>query len=191
MEFIFATCLQALLDHTQNGLSAAQIVLVISNKSDVQGLQRAQKAGVPTKVCVWTFELHYNNLIFCLCISWLTVLLLLLLLCFICCQILAGVLFHQVISHKGYKTRLEFDTAVTEVLKEAGIELICLAGFMRILTGEFVRTWQGRLLNIHPSLLPSFKGMHAQRQALEAGVTLTGCTVHFVAVRSCAVLSVY
>lgn len=129
------TNLQALLDHTKSGLSAAKIVLVISNVPDVQGLQRAKDAGVATKV----------------------------------------------IPHKNYKNRQEFDAALTMALREVDTELICLAGFMRILTGDFVRTWQGRLLNIHPSLLPSFKGMHAQRQALEAGVTLTGCTVHFVA----------
>lgn len=86
------------------------------------------------------------------------------------------------IPHKIYKSRLEFEAAITVALRSAGIELICLAGFMRILTGDFVRAWRGQLLNIHPSLLPAFKGMHAQRQALQAGVTLTGCTVHFVSV---------
>lgn len=86
----------------------------------------------------------------------------------------------KVIKHKDFKSRLDFDMAVHAALKEAGVELVCLAGFMRIVTGEFVRKWRGRLLNIHPSLLPSFKGMHAHKLVLEAGVCISGCTVHFV-----------
>ena len=88
----------------------------------------------------------------------------------------------QVIKHKNFKSRLDFDMAVHAALEEAGVELVCLAGFMRIVTGEFVRKWRGRLLNIHPSLLPSFKGMHAHKLVLEAGVRISGCTVHFVEV---------
>lgn len=91
--------------------------------------------------------------------------------------------FPQVVPHKNYKSREEFEAAITMELKAARVELICLAGFMRILTGSFVRAWHGRMLNVHPALLPSFKGIHAQRQALQAGVTVTGCTVHFVSVR--------
>ena len=89
----------------------------------------------------------------------------------------------QIIKHKDFKSRLDFDMAMHSALEEADVELVCLAGFMRIVTGEFVRKWHGRLLNIHPSLLPSFKGMHAHKMVLEAGVCITGCTVHFVAVR--------
>ncbi|XP_072178947.1 trifunctional purine biosynthetic protein adenosine-3-like [Diadema setosum] len=85
----------------------------------------------------------------------------------------------QVISHKGLK-RVDFDMRVHAALEAAGIEFVCLAGFMRILSGEFVTRWHGRLINIHPSLLPSFRGMNAHQLVLEAGVRLTGCTVHYV-----------
>lgn len=131
------TNLQALIDHIKkmDGRSAAEIVLVISNIDGVEGLRRAQRAGIPTKV----------------------------------------------ISHKGYKNRVEYDMKVHEALTAAGVEFICLAGFMRIISAEFVNLWYGKILNIHPALLPSFKGHDAHKQALAAGVRITGCTVHFVA----------
>ncbi|KAJ8350812.1 hypothetical protein SKAU_G00259420 [Synaphobranchus kaupii] len=87
----------------------------------------------------------------------------------------------RVVDHKLYGSRSEFDSTIERVLEEFSVEIVCLAGFMRILTGAFVRKWNGKLLNIHPSLLPSFKGVHAQRQALQAGARVSGCTVHFVA----------
>ncbi|NP_001164891.1 trifunctional purine biosynthetic protein adenosine-3 [Oryctolagus cuniculus] len=126
--------LQALIDSTQDPNSSSHIVVVISNKAAVAGLEKAERAGIPTRV----------------------------------------------INHKLYKNRVEFDNAVDQVLEEFSTDIVCLAGFMRILSGPFVRKWNGKMLNIHPSLLPSFKGANAHEQALEAGVTVTGCTVHFV-----------
>ena len=86
----------------------------------------------------------------------------------------------QIIDHKAFADRTAFDTALDEALRTSGIELVCLAGFMRLLTAEFVTCWHDRLINIHPSLLPAFKGLHAADQAVEAGVRIAGCTVHFV-----------
>ena len=86
----------------------------------------------------------------------------------------------KVISHKVFASRAEFDAAIDAALTAAGIELICEAGFMRIHSEGFVRKWEGRMLNIHPSLLPAFKGLKVQQQALDAGVKISGCTVHFM-----------
>ncbi|XP_058126402.1 trifunctional purine biosynthetic protein adenosine-3 isoform X1 [Anopheles ziemanni] len=128
--------LQALIDATRNTAFGirGEIVLVVSNKDGVFGLERAAKAGIPSKV----------------------------------------------ILHKNYATRELFDEAVSKALVEARIELVCLAGFMRILSEAFVKRWKGKLINIHPALLPKHKGTHAQRQALAAGDLESGCTVHFV-----------
>ncbi len=85
------------------------------------------------------------------------------------------------VDHRSFgRDREAFERAMDDVLRVNQIELIALAGFMRILTPWFVRRWEGRLLNIHPSLLPLFKGTHTHRQALEAGVSEHGCSVHFV-----------
>ena len=85
-----------------------------------------------------------------------------------------------VIDHKPFKLREEFDAAVHEALTAERIDIVGLAGFMRIQSPCFVKQWEGRLLNIHPSLLPAFKGLNPQQQALDAGVRFSGCTVHFV-----------
>ena len=86
----------------------------------------------------------------------------------------------RAIDHKAYASREAFDEVIDEALREAGAELVALGGFMRIQSAGFVRKWHGRQLNIHPSLLPLFKGLHPQRQALQAGVRISGCSVHFV-----------
>jgi len=85
-----------------------------------------------------------------------------------------------VIEHKNFTSRERFDDAVDKALRDAGAELVCLAGFMRILSDPFVRKWEGRLINIHPSLLPAFKGTHVHEQVIAARVKTSGCTVHYV-----------
>lgn len=84
------------------------------------------------------------------------------------------------IDHRAYARREDFEAALHEGLTSADVDLVCCAGFMRLMTAGFVEKWRGRMLNIHPSLLPAFKGLDAQGQALAAGVKITGCTVHFV-----------
>ncbi len=126
--------LQSLLDAAADPGYPAQIALVLSNRADAYGLERARAAGVPTAV----------------------------------------------VDHRAYGDRDAFDAAVEHALLAAACELICLAGFMRILTPGFVNRWPNRILNIHPSLLPSFTGLNVQRRAIEAGATIAGCTVHIV-----------
>ena len=112
----------------------AEIVLVISNRPDAAGLERARAAGIEAVV----------------------------------------------IDHKGFASREAFDGAVEEALLGRGVDLVCHAGFMRIQSEAFAARWTGRQLNIHPSLLPSFRGLKPQQQALDAGVRISGCSVHFV-----------
>jgi phosphoribosylglycinamide formyltransferase-1 len=112
----------------------AEVALVLSNRPDAAGLERARAAGLRTLV----------------------------------------------IDHKPFASRDAFDDAVDRALADAGAEIVCHAGFMRIQGDAFARRWLGRQLNIHPSLLPSFKGLHPHKQALDAGVRISGCTVHFV-----------
>jgi len=126
--------LQALIDACARPDFPAEIGLVISNVAGVQGLERARRAGIPSRI----------------------------------------------VAHRDFAERAAFDDAIDAALGEAGIELACLAGFMRILGDAFVARWRDRLINIHPSLMPAFKGLHTHERALAAGVRFTGCTVHFV-----------
>ena len=84
-----------------------------------------------------------------------------------------------VIERRG-RTRAEHDAEIGDELEKRGVELVCLAGYMRLLSPEFVRRFAGRIVNIHPSLLPAFPGLDAQKQAFDAGVNVSGCTVHYV-----------
>jgi phosphoribosylglycinamide formyltransferase-1 len=126
--------LQALIDAARDPAYPAEIALVISNRADAGGLERASEAGIPTLV----------------------------------------------IPHRDFAAREAFDQALDQALRGAGVGLVCLAGFMRLLTAGFSESWHDRLINIHPSLLPAFKGLDAHTQALAAGVRFSGCTVHFV-----------
>lgn len=85
-----------------------------------------------------------------------------------------------IVDHTGFEDRESFDKALDAALRKADVGLVCLAGFMRLLTPGFVAGWRDRMINIHPSLLPAFKGLNTHQQALDAGVAISGCTVHFV-----------
>ena len=113
----------------------AEIVLVVSNRPDAQGLAVARAKGVATTV----------------------------------------------VDHTDFATREAFEAALEAKLAAAKVEIVCLAGFMRVLTRALVDRWRGRMLNIHPSLLPAFKGLDTHARALAAGVKTHGCSVHFVA----------
>lgn len=126
--------LQALLDACADTGYPAEVVLVISNRPDAKGLERARNANIATRI----------------------------------------------IEHRAYGDRESFDRDVDAALKSAGAQLICLAGFMRLLSGWFVGQWPDQIVNIHPSLLPAFKGTDSHAEALATGVKVSGCTVHFV-----------
>ncbi len=126
--------LQALIDAIADGRLDATIAIVISNKADAYGLERARAAGIETVA----------------------------------------------ISHRDYPTREAFEDVLVRELRARDVSLVCLAGFMRLLGRTFLDAFANRILNIHPSLLPSFPGVDAQRQAWEHGAKVAGATVHFV-----------
>lgn len=84
------------------------------------------------------------------------------------------------VSHKNFATKAAFEEKILSILKEFNIDLVCLAGFMRLLSPTLITPWEGRIINIHPSLLPKHKGLHTHERALEAGDTESGCTIHYV-----------
>ena len=88
----------------------------------------------------------------------------------------------EALDHKSFASRESFDAEVSRIIKQTGAELICLAGYMRLLSEDFVKDWRNKLINIHPAILPAFKGIHVHERALELGVRITGATVHFVRV---------
>lgn len=126
--------LQAIIDAIHTGDLDATIAIVVSDRSDAQGLQRARDAGIDA--------VHLNL--------------------------------------RDFSTRLEYDKALAALLLEHRVALVCLAGFMRLVGRPLLDAFPDRILNVHPSLLPSFPGLEAQRQALEYGVRVTGATVHLV-----------
>ena len=87
---------------------------------------------------------------------------------------------NHVVDHKNYRSRELFEDQLTLILEASDINLICLAGFMRILTNNFIKKWENKIINIHPSLLPAFKGLNTHERAIESGAKFTGCTTHFV-----------
>jgi len=126
--------LQAIIDAICDGRLEARLAVVISNRADAYGLERARAAGIDTLVR----------------------------------------------DHKAWPSREAYESVLVEDLRARNVDLVCLAGFMRLLGATFVNAFPSRILNIHPALLPSFPGLHAQRQAVEHGVKMSGATVHFV-----------
>jgi phosphoribosylglycinamide formyltransferase 1 len=126
--------LQAIIDAVADGRLDAEVAIVISNRADAAGLDRARNAGIE----------------------------------------------RLVLSHKAFADRASYDVALASELKARGVRFVCLAGFMRLLGPAFIDQFPDAVLNIHPSLLPAFPGLDAQRQAFEHGVTITGATVHLV-----------
>lgn len=126
--------LQSIIDQVHAGALPARITAVISNCADAYGLERAQAAGVPTRL----------------------------------------------LDHRQFPSRDQFDQALMALIDEYSPQLVVLAGFMRILGKDFVDHYAGRLMNIHPSLLPAFPGLHTHERALESGVAQHGASVHFV-----------
>lgn len=126
--------LQAIIDASERGNVPAKVAMVISNKPNAFGLERAKKHGIPTAV----FE------------------------------------------PKKFQDKNTYELEIVKVLKQHKVDLVCLAGYMRIAGEVLLEHFQGKLLNIHPALLPSFPGLHVQKAALEHGVKISGATVHFV-----------
>lgn len=127
--------MMSLVEAAKNPAYPAEIAVVISNKLEAGGMEKARKAKVP----------------------------------------IVG------IDHRPFgENRERHERLIQAVLVEAGVELVCLAGYMRILTPYFVGVWSGKMINIHPALLPAFPGLHTHRRALEAGVSEHGCSVHWV-----------
>ena len=87
---------------------------------------------------------------------------------------------NHVVDHKNYGSRELFEDELNSILQASDINLICLAGFMRILTSNFIKKWENKIINIHPSLLPAFKGLNTHERAIKSGAKFTGCTTHFV-----------
>lgn len=124
----------SILDACKNPNFPAEIVLVLSNRPDAQGLISAANAGIPT----------------------------------------------EMIDHKGFESRESFEDEIQKRLQKYNIDLIVLAGFMRVLTSHFVEQWPDRMINIHPSLLPDYKGLNTHERAIHDGKSEAGCSVHFV-----------
>ena len=124
----------ALVDAVKSGeIPDSEVVIVISDKPDAPGLEKARERGIETLV----------------------------------------------IERKG-RTREEHDGEIIDALRRRDVELVCLAGYMRLLARDFIHAYKDRIVNIHPSLLPSFPGLNVQQQAIDHGVKISGCTVHFV-----------